>query len=99
EGLHGRCAGVPAGRGAQDRACHSPGAARQSRGALEYHRYRPSPAGFGRNTTKCVMVKFTTKLTRIAIALAAQTGMSLAANTTVAVVAITATMPEPTKPA
>ena len=45
------------------------------------------------------MVKFTTKLTRIAIALAAQTGMNFAAITTVMVDAVTATSPEPTKPA
>src|SRR4029077_6676642 len=60
-------------------------------------RVRTSP--FGRNTTKCVIEKFTAKLTRIAIALAAHTGMNCAAITTVMVDAVTATRPEPTKPA
>ena len=54
---------------------------------------------FARNTTKCVIEKFTAKLTRIAMTFAAHTGMNFAAITTVMVDAVTATSPEPTKPA
>src|SRR5262249_7807592 len=88
-----------------DSACDIAGAAAsgtRDRGGVRsvgVFRRHYAPSRRGRNTTKGVMEKFTAKLTRMASAFAVQTGMNCAAATTVSVVAVTATSPEPTNPA